>query len=111
MNCNGKCELVQFKVESAHLVHIDPRPRPGAPQDLELKLTEEVKNAVESDSHDCTDGCDCVIGEPVEVSSREQYKHVTHGEYNGWFRIKLVKYRTGGECMPATDPLPAGSRT
>lgn len=108
MSCSGTCELVQFKVTSARFLQIVPRPRSDAAQDLEQQLLALVKAAVESESHTCGEGCECVIGEPVEVCSREQIKKVTHDGYDAWYQITLVKYRTTGECMPSADELPGG---
>ncbi len=110
MDCDSKCEHIQFKVTSAHLVHIHPRPKAGAPPDLELIFSEAIKAALETDRHTGPEGCDCVTGDPVEVGSREQITKVTHGDYTAWFRVQLVKYRTAGECMPANDDLPEGVR-
>ena len=31
MSCEGKCELVEFKVASSRFIHIEPRPRSDAP--------------------------------------------------------------------------------
>lgn len=106
MGCSNTCELVQFKVTSARFLKIVPRPRSDAPPDLEQQLLDLVKTAVESESHTCAEGCECVIGEPVEVCSREQIKKVTLDGYDAWYQITLVKYRTTGECMPAADELP-----
>lgn len=100
------CELVQFKIRSARFLQIEPRPRSDAPQDLEQRLLELVKESLESEHHSCGDGGDCVIGEPVEVASREQIKKVTDGTYTAWYQVTLVKYRTQGECMPAADTAP-----
>jgi hypothetical protein len=47
-----------------------------------------------------------VIGEPVEVASREHIKKVQDGAFTAWYEVVLVKYRTQGECMPASDELP-----
>ena len=110
MGSESTCELVQLRVTSARFLHIEPRPRAGAPQDLEQRLLDKVKEALESESHSCPDGCDCVIGEAVQVASRDQIKKVTDGEYSGWYQVTLVKYRTEGECMPAADELPEGAR-
>ncbi len=110
MSCDGTCELVQFKISSARFVHIEPRPRGDAPSDLEQKLLERVHESVESESHDCGDDCDCVIGEPVKVASRAQIKKVKEGDYTGWYEIVVDKYRTAGECMPRSDEKPEGAR-
>jgi hypothetical protein len=110
MGCESTCELVQLRVTSARFLHIEPRPRAGAPQDLEQRLLEKVKAELESESHSCPEGCECVIGEPVQVASREQIKKVTDGDYTGWYKVTLVKYRTQGECMPVEDTLPAGAK-
>ena len=110
MSCEGKCELVEFKITSSRFLHVVPRPRADAPPDLEQRLDEEVKAAVERSHHDCGDGCDCVIGEPIEVLSRQQIKKVTHGGFAGWYQITVAKYRTPGECMPGADALPEGVR-
>ena len=110
MGCESTCELVQVRVTSARFLHIEPRPRAGAPQDLEKRLLDKVKEELESDSHTCGEGCECVIGEPVQVASRDQIKKATDGDYTGWYKVTLVKYRTQGECMPNEDELPAGVR-
>jgi hypothetical protein len=110
MGCESTCELVQLRVTSARFLHIEPRPRADAPQDLEQRLLEKVKESLESESHTCPEGCECVIGEPVQVASREQIKKVTDGDYTGWYKVTLVKYRTQGECMPTADELPEGAR-
>jgi len=110
MPCSGTCELVQFRVTSSRFIQIHPRPRGDAPQDLEQRLLDLVKEALESDSHDCGEGCECDVGEPVLVSSREQVKKVTHEGYDAWYQVTLAKYRTSGECMPAGDVLPEGAR-
>jgi hypothetical protein len=110
MGCESICELVQLRVTSARFLHIEPRPRAGAPQDLEQVLLDKVKQELETDSHSCPEGCECVIGDPVEVATQEQIKKVTDGDYTGWYRVTLVKYRTQGECMPASDTLPEGVR-
>jgi hypothetical protein len=110
MGCESTCELVQLRVTNARFLHIEPRPRAGAPQDLEKRLLDVLKEALESESSTCAEGCECVIGEPVQVASREQIKKVTDGEYTGWYRVTLIKYRTQGECMPAADELPEGVR-
>ena len=110
MSCEGKCKLVEFKVKSSRFLHVVPRPRADAPPDLEQRLDEQVKTAVERSHHGCGDGCDCVIGEPIEVRSRQQIKKVTYGGYAGWYQITVVKYRTPGECMPGADALPEGVR-
>ena len=65
---------------------------------------------MERTHHDCGDECDCVVGEPVEVQSRQQIKKVTCGGYAGWYQLTVVKYRTPGECMPAEDTLPDRAR-
>ena len=104
------CELVQFKVTGARFLHIEPRPRAGSPQDLEQTLLQQVKDALEGESHTCPEDSDCVIGDPVEVASREQIKKVSDGTYTAWYQITLTKYRNTGECMPATDVLPPGAR-
>ena len=110
MTCASKCELVQFKVTSGRLLHISPRPGADAPQDLEQVLGQKVKEELERESHDCPGDCDCAIGEPVEVSSRDQIKKVVDGKYTAWYRVTIVKYRTPGECMPKADELPEDSR-
>ena len=110
MSCEGKCELVQFKMTASRFLHIEPRPRSDAPPDLEQRLEDQVKSTIETESHTCGGDCDCVIGEPVEVQSRQQIRAVTFGDYTGWYQITVVKYRTPGECMPATDALPADAR-
>ena len=43
MGQESTCELVEFKVESASFINIDPRPRKDSPQDLEQTLLELVK--------------------------------------------------------------------
>ena len=86
-----------------------PRPRAGAPPNLEQTLLQQVKDALEHESHTCGEGCECVIGEPVAVASRTQYKKVSDGDYTAWYQVTLTKYRTTGECMPASDPLPGGA--
>ena len=110
MSCEGKCELVEFKVTSSRFIHIEPRPRSDAPSDLEQRLEDQMKAAVEQSHHNCGDDCDCVIGEPVEVQSRQQIKKVTYGDYAGWYQLTVVKYRTPGECMPGEDTLPERAR-
>ena len=110
MGCESICELVQLRVTSARFLHIEPTPRAGAPQDLEQRLLEKVKAELESESHSCPEGCECVIGEPVQVVSRDQIKKVTDGDYTGWYKVTLVKYRTQGECMPTEDTLPEGAK-
>ena len=110
MSCDLTCELVQFVVTTSRFIHIQPRPRADAPQDLEQRLEEQVKATLESEHHNCGDGCDCVIGDPVEVRSRQQIKKVTYGDYSGWYQVTLVKYRTSGECMPGADSAPEGAR-
>lgn len=110
MSCSGTCELVEFRVKSSRFIHIAPRPRADAPQDLEQRLLDLVKEALETTSHGCGAECDCVIGEPVLVSSREQVKKVTYDGYDAWYQVTLAKYRTPGECMPATDAVPEGVR-
>lgn len=110
MSCEGKCELVEFRITSSRFIHIEPRPRSDAPPDLEQRFEDEVKTAVETSHHTCGDGCDCVIGEPVQVQSRQQIKKVTYGGYSGWYQLTVVKYRTPGECMPASDPAPERAR-
>lgn len=102
------CELEQYKVAAAQFIHIDPRPRADAPPDLEQTLQQMVKDTLESESHSCPDGCECVIGEPVEVATHQLIKKVTDGTYTGWYKVTLAKYRTAGECMPAGDELPEG---
>jgi hypothetical protein len=106
----GTCELVQFKVSGARFLHISPRPRAGAPSDLEQTLLQQVKDALEHESHTCGEGCDCSIGEPVAVASRTQIKKVSDGDYTAWYQVTLTKYRSPGECMPAGDTLPEGVR-
>ena len=110
MGCESTCELVQLRVSNARFLHIEPRPRAGAPQDLEQRLLDKVKEELETESHSCPEGCECVIGEPVQVASREQVKKVTDGEYTGWYKVTVTKYRTQGECMPPADTLPEGAR-
>ena len=110
MSCEGKCELVEFKVTSSRFIHIEPRPRSDAPPDLEQRLEDEVKAAVERTHHGCGDGCDCVIDEPVEVRSRQQIKKVAYGGYTAWYQLTVVKYRTHGECMPGADAPPESAR-
>ena len=107
MGKESTCELVEFKVESARFLNIEPRPRADSPQDLEQTLLELVKRELESTSHTCGDGCDCVVGEPVAVESREQIKKVSDGTYTAWYQVVLTKYRTQGECMPGEDESPA----
>jgi hypothetical protein len=106
----GTCELVQFKVSGARFLHIDPRPRAGAPANLEQTLLQRVKNELEYERHSCGEGCECAVGEPVAVATRTQYKKVSDGAYTAWYQITLTKYRTSGECMPSSDPLPEGVR-
>lgn len=110
MSCASTCELVQFKVESVRLLHISPRPGSGSPADLEERLIEMIKGDLERETHSCTDECDCVIGDPVQVQSRDQIKQVTDGTYTAWYRVTLSKYRTAGECMPKSDDLPEDAR-
>lgn len=110
MGSESTCELVQLKVESARFLRIEPRPRAGAPQDLEQTLLELVKEALESEGHTCGEDCECVIGDPVEVAARDQIKKVSDGTYTAWYQVRLVKYRTTGECMPKGDELPEGTR-
>lgn len=107
MGFESQSELVEFKVESARFIDIQPRPRADAPPDLERILLDELKKHVEVSAHGCGEGCDCVADEPIVVASREQVKKVTSGEYTAWYRVKLVKYRTPCECMPSEDELPA----
>ncbi len=106
------CELVQFRVEESRLLHIAPRPGRDAPRELEQILGRLLREALEVDIHSCPHDCDCVIGEPQQVEAREQTKRVSHESYKAWYRVRLVKYRTRGECMPKADELPpeAGSR-
>jgi len=106
MSCESTCELVQFRVSGAQFLRVQPRPRAGAPADLEQALLRLVRSELESDIHNCPAGCECIIGEPVEVSSTERIKKVSDGTYTAWYRVTLTKYRTAGECMPASDPLP-----
>ncbi|MDX1513895.1 MAG: hypothetical protein R3174_09150 [Gammaproteobacteria bacterium] len=110
MSCDGTCELVQFRVSSARFVHIEPRPRGDAPADLEQTLLARVHEAIESESHNCGDECDCVIGEPTKVTSRTQIKKVKEGNYTAWYEVTVDKYRTPGECMPRADEKPEGAR-
>lgn len=106
MSIDKTCELVAFKIESARFLKVEPRPRADAPHDLEQSLLSLVKKELETASHSCGAGCDCVIGEPVAVASREQIKKVNDGTYTAWYQVVLTKYRTQGECMPAQDPPP-----
>ena len=110
MSCDGTCEMVQFKATSARFVHIEPRPRGDAPADLEQTLLARVHEVIESESHDCGDDCDCVIGEPVKVASRVQVVKAQVGDYTGWYEVTVEKYRTSGECMPRADEKPEGAR-
>jgi hypothetical protein len=110
MSLESTCELVQFKVEAARFLHIEPRPRSDAPSDLEQQLLTLLKTELEDERHDGGEGVDCVIGEPVQVATRDQIKRVTDGTYTAWYQVTLVKYRTPGECMPAADTLPEGAR-
>jgi|GEM_PF-2491346 len=107
MACRGTCVRVQFKIDSARFIHIEPRPRGDSPADLEQQLLALVREELESDTHDAGEGCDCVIGEPVQVASREQIKKVSDGTYTAWYQVQLSKYRTEGECMPGADAEPA----
>ena len=109
MASTSTCELEQYRVKSVQFIHIEPRPKGDAPPDLEQLLQAKVKEALESETHTCPEGCDCVIGEPIEVASRQQIKKVTEGSYSAWYRVDLVKYRTQGECMPSEDQLPEGA--
>lgn len=109
MAIHDTCELVQFRITAARFIHIEPRPR-DAPPDMEERFLGMVKDALESESHTCGEGCDCVIGDPVQVASREQIKKVTDGTYTAWYQVTLVKYRSPGECMPATDDAPERMR-
>jgi len=106
MGTESTCELVEFRVESARFLNIEPRPRADSPQDLEQTMLERLKGELESVSHTCGDGCDCVVGEPVAVASREQIKKVSDGTYTAWYQVVLTKYRTQGECMPQEDEAP-----
>lgn len=107
MACDKECELIQFRVISAQFMRVQPRPPRGrAPADLEQKLLMLVKHDLEKDIHDCPEGCDCVVGEPVEVAATERIKKVFDGTYTAWYKVRLVKYRTPGECMPRSDTLP-----
>lgn len=110
MASESTCELEQYKVTAARFLHIEPRPRAGAPADLEQQLLDRVRAEMEREKHSCPKGCDCVIGEPREVASREQIKEVSDGTYTAWYQITLVKYRTQGECMPQGDELPEAAR-
>ena len=110
MACQATCTRVQLRITSARFLHIEPRPRPDAPADLEQRLLAKVRAALETDTHDGPEGTDCVIGEPLEVCTRNQIKRVTDGEYTAWYEVTLVKYRTSGELMPAGDTLPEGVR-
>lgn len=110
MSCDSTCERTQFKIASARFIHIEPRPRSGAPGDLEQRLLALVHEELEGDSDDCEEGCECVIGEPVKVASRIQIKKVSDGAYSAWYEVTLDKYRTAGECMPKADPKPRGAR-
>ncbi len=69
-----------------------------------------VQVRVESETDTFPEGCECVVGEPGEVVSREQIKKVSDGTYTAWYRVRLVKYRTPGECMPTADELPEDAR-
>ncbi len=104
------CELVQFRVEESALLHIEPTPGPDAPPELAQLLGRQVRDELEVDIHSCPHDCDCVIAEPQRAGTREQTRKVRHGGFTAWFRVKLVKYRTRGECMPSADPVPAGAR-
>ena len=106
MGTESTCELVQLKVTALRSLKIEPRPRADAPHDLEQSMMQQVQAALESETHTCGDNCDCVIGEPVQVASRQQIKKVTDGTYTAWYQVTLVKYRTVGECMPAGDEMP-----
>ncbi len=110
MSCDGTCERVQFKIAQARFIHIEPRPRSGAPSDLEQTLLGLVYEELEDDSDDCGEGCECLIGEPVKVASRTQLKKVSDGTYSAWYEVTLEKYRTSGECMPKADTKPEGAR-
>ncbi len=92
----------------SRFLQIQPRPRAGSPSDLEQTLLQLVKEELETKSHPCGEGCECVIGDPVEVASRQQIKKVSDGTYTAWYQVRLVKYRTTGECMPKGDELPQG---
>ena len=121
MSCEGKCELVEFKVASSRFIHIEPRPRSDAPSDLEQRLEDEVKAAVETSHHTCGDGCDCVTGEPVEVRSRQQIKKVAYGGYAGWYQLTIGSTAPPGSACrrrnrrrnarAASDRAEAGYRT
>ena len=110
MGYQGTATRVQFEIADARFLHIEPRPRADSPEDLEQTLLELVRTALESDAHDGPADCDCVIGERVEVCSRDQIKEVSDGTYTAWYQVRLVKYRTVGELMPAADELPAAAR-
>ena len=110
MSCEGTCVLVQLRVTAARFLLIEPRPRGDAPADLEQTLLALVYQELESESHTCADGCECVIGDPVKVVSRAQIKKVSDGTYTAWYEVTLDKYRTEGECMPKADERPEGIR-
>ncbi len=91
-------------------LRITPRPRAGSPSDLEQALLQPVKDKLETETDTSPEGCECVVGEPVEVVSREQLKKVSDGTYTAGYQVRLAKYRTLGECMPAADELPEDAR-
>ncbi len=73
-------------------------------------LLQLVEDELETETGTSPEGCECVVGEPGEVVSPEQIKKVSDGTYTACYRVRLVKYRTPGECMPAADELPEDAR-
>ena len=75
-----------------------------------VRMVLDLQSEHESESHNCGDGCECAIGEPVAVASRTQYKKASDGTCTAWCQVALTQYRSTGECMPASDELPDGVR-
>ncbi len=73
-------------------------------------LLQLVKDELKTETDTSPEGCECVVGEPGEGVSREQIKKVSDGTYTARYQVRLVKYRTPGECMPAADELPEDAR-
>ena len=106
MGTESTCELVEFRVESARFLNIEPRPRADSPQDLEQNHTGTVEGRVGERVAHLRRRLRLCGRQPVAVASREQIKKVSDGTYTAWYQVVLTKYRTQGECMPQEDEAP-----
>ena len=111
MECNNKCEIVEWNVSNPELVK-----KVGAPnvsigdiQLSEMATKQVVKENTSRKAIGCTSGCECVqVGEAERVWGGDIFKKTilngTAPDGSEWkveflFKLYMTKIRFSGECV------------